>query len=43
MRKYGIDASHVCRHHDVTGKICLAGYIDETRWQALKARIVSID
>lgn len=41
MDKYGIDADHVCRHHDVTTKICPAGYIDNARWQELKQQIIS--
>lgn len=39
MRKYGIGASGVIRHYDVTGKICPAPYIEAGRWVALKARI----
>lgn len=39
MRKYGIGASGVIRHYDVTGKICPAPYIEAGRWAALKARI----
>lgn len=41
MDEYGIDASHVCRHHDVTGKYCPMGYIDNVAWQDLKGRILS--
>lgn len=39
MEKYGIDADHVCRHYDVTTKICPAGYIDNDAWEELKDRI----
>lgn len=41
MDRYGIPASRVCRHHDVTGKICPAGYIDAGRWQQLKDQITT--
>ncbi len=44
MEKYGIDADHVLRHHDVTGKICPNPYVynhaDHT-WEAFKAAIAS--
>lgn len=43
MDKYGIDADHICRHHDVTTKICPAGYIDWGRWCELKDRILEED
>lgn len=39
MEKYGIDANHVCRHYDVTGKLCPMGYIIEDAWNWLKAII----
>lgn len=35
MKKYGIPASHVIRHFDVTGKCCPNGYISATKWSAL--------
>ena len=41
MAEYGIPAERVCRHHDVTGKICPRGYIDEGAWASLKARIIN--
>lgn len=35
MSRYGIDAAHVLRHHDVTGKICPAPWVhDERQWQS---------
>lgn len=42
MRGYGIPASGVIRHYDVTGKICPAPYIEAGRWAALKARICGV-
>lgn len=39
MAKYGIGASGVIRHYDVTGKRCPAPYVDAGKWAALLARI----
>lgn len=39
MAKYGIGASGVIRHHDVTGKLCPAPYVAASKWAALKAAI----
>ena len=39
MAKYGIDASGVIRHYDVTGKLCPAPYVTASKWAALKAAI----
>lgn len=39
MSKYGIGASGVIRHYDVTGKLCPAPYVAASKWAALKARI----
>lgn len=39
MTKYGIPASGVIRHYDVTGKLCPAPYVTTKRWAALRARI----
>lgn len=39
MEKYGIDADHVIRHYDVTGKSCPACYVDSSRWADLKEYI----
>lgn len=39
MAKYGIGASGVIRHYDVTGKRCPAPYVDAAKWAALKAAI----
>lgn len=39
MAKYGIGASGVIRHCDVTGKLCPAPYGAASKWAALKAAI----
>lgn len=39
MAKYGIGASGVIRHYDVTGKLCPAPYVAAPKWAALKAAI----
>lgn len=39
MVKYGIGASGVIRHYDVTGKLCPAPYVAASKWAALKAAI----
>lgn len=39
MAKYGIGASGVIRHYDVTGKLCPAPYVAASKWAALKATI----
>ena len=39
MAKYGIGASGVIRHNDVTGKLCPAPYVAASKWAALKAAI----
>ncbi|MCD8225683.1 MAG: N-acetylmuramoyl-L-alanine amidase [Clostridiales bacterium] len=47
MGKYSVDADHVIRHYDVTGKLCpgIIGWNadsgDESRWKAFRAAIVS--
>lgn len=41
MKKYGIPASKVVRHYDLTGKHCPAYYIDENRWAVLHECITS--
>lgn len=33
MSKYGISADHVIRHYDVTGKLCPAYWVDDTKWE----------
>ena len=43
MDKYGIPASRVCRHHDVTGKQCPWYYSDDDRWEELKEQILEGD
>ena len=39
MAKYGIGASGVIRHYDVTGKLCPAPYVDAGKWAVLRAAI----
>lgn len=41
MDKYGIPASRICRHFDVTEKNCPWFFTDQGRWNDLKARILS--
>lgn len=39
MARYGIPASSVIRHYDVTGKECPAPYVDQGKWDVLHERI----
>ena len=39
MARYGIGASGVIRHYDVTGKLCPAPYVAASKWAALRAAI----
>lgn len=42
MRKYGVPASNVLRHYDVTGKICPAPYVHNTTqhtWEEFKEAV----
>ena len=41
MARYGIPASGVIRHYDVTGKECPAPYVDQGKWDALHDRIAN--
>ena len=42
MAKYGIDADHVVRHYDVTGKVCPEPYVrDASAWAEFKARLTA--
>ena len=42
MAKYGIDADHVVRHYDVTGKDCPEPWVrDESLWRKFKARLTA--
>ncbi len=41
MSQFGIDADHVVRHHDVTGKNCPWLYSDDARWAELKSYITT--
>ncbi len=45
MQKYGIDADHVIRHYDVTGKTCPNPYVynnTEHTWEAFKNSIAGV-
>ena len=40
MDKHGVDAEHVLRHYDVTGKKCPAPFVDDPEaWAAFKERL----
>lgn len=40
MQRYGIDADHVVRHYDVTGKRCPMPWVDDPQqWEAFKAML----
>jgi N-acetylmuramoyl-L-alanine amidase CwlA len=40
MAEYGIDADHVVRHYDVTGKKCPAPMVDdEAQWTSFKKQL----
>ena len=39
MARYGIPASRVIRHYDVTGKRCPAPYVDASKWAKLRKEI----
>ncbi len=39
MSKYNIDANHVLRHYDVTGKNCPAPLVDPQQWTEFKNRL----
>ena len=41
MAEYGIPASRVIRHYDVTGKLCPYPYIDSSKWNKLWKEITS--
>ena len=42
MAKYGIDADHVVRHYDVTGKVCPEPFVrDASAWAEFKARLTA--
>ena len=42
MEKYGIDAGHVVRHYDVTGKVCPEPWVrDAAAWAEFKARLTA--
>lgn len=39
IRKRCPNATGICRHFDVTGKLCPAQYIEETKWRKLKKEV----
>ena len=42
MDKYSIDADHVVRHYDVTGKVCPEPFVrDASAWAEFKARLTA--
>nr|DAL25851.1 MAG TPA_asm: N-acetylmuramoyl-L-alanine amidase [Caudoviricetes sp.] len=41
MARYGIPASSVIRHYDVTGKECPTPYVDQGKWDVLHDRIAN--
>lgn len=42
MARYGIDADHVLRHYDVTGKTCPAPFVlDVAEWETFKGRLAA--
>ncbi|MEF2699893.1 MAG: peptidoglycan recognition family protein [Oscillospiraceae bacterium] len=42
MAQYNIDADHVVRHYDVTGKVCPEPYVrDAAAWAEFKARLTA--
>lgn len=44
MARYGINADHVVRHYDVTGKRCPMPWVDDpAQWDAFKAMLVQTD
>lgn len=44
MTKYGVDADHVIRHYDVTGKNCPTPMVaDESLWRSFKLRLSSAE
>lgn len=41
MKKYNIDINHVCRHYDVSGKVCPEPYVrNQQSWIEFKNRLV---
>lgn len=44
MARYGIDAAHVLRHYDVTGKVCPAPFVHDAKaWGEFKKRLEGTD
>lgn len=43
ISKYGIEEKNILRHYDITGKKCPLGYIDNTAWEELKAKLLNKD
>lgn len=42
MEKYHIRPDHVCRHFDVTGKLCPAYLVEEAAWTAFKQQLTEV-
>lgn len=41
VTKHGIPYENIIRHYDVTGKLCPAPYVDDSKWNVLKERITT--
>lgn len=39
MKQYGIPLENVCRHFDVTGKLCPAYMVEAEAWEAFRIRV----
>ena len=41
MQKYNIDVEHICRHYDVTRKVCPEPFVrDEKQWIKFKKELI---
>jgi glucan-binding YG repeat protein len=44
MNKYNINKDHVIRHYDVTGKVCPAYWVDDSKWEKeFHSKLVVLD
>lgn len=43
MKKHNIPVERVIRHYDVTGKICPAPYVNETKWKEFKNKLTATE
>lgn len=41
VQKYNVSSNNIIRHYDVTGKQCPKYYVDNNRWQELKAKLLN--